>query len=132
MGLIWFVFLLASKLDGENFESDYEESLIVLSACLVNAELNENSTSMCGKTPKLRPSFGLEVALVVVVPGLGLFAMMTYGVNFTLFYTKSGKRFSSADALKQSKTTRMNSSEAQFCKKQVCALTITAAKRAAV
>jgi hypothetical protein len=84
---VWFTFLIANKLDGETKQDDYVASLTELSICLIQKEVNpeEYASIDCGVTPKVRPSYGLEIGLVFIVPGLGLFAIGVYGFNITLY-----------------------------------------------
>ena len=84
MGLVWFVFLLANKLDAETKVDVYEDALVEFGTCLIRVALGVPGLD-CGTTPSTRPFFGLTVGLVVCVPGLGLYAIVVYGFNIVLF-----------------------------------------------
>jgi len=79
MGIVWFIFLISNKLDSEVKKDEYEEAMMDLGRNLLT------DPSFTGKTPELRPNFGLEIGLVIVVPGLGLFAIAVYGFNIVLY-----------------------------------------------
>ncbi len=84
MGLVWFIFLLANKLDAEIKGDIYEDGLVEFGTCLIRVAFGVPGLD-CGEKPVTRPFFGLTVGLVICVPGLGLYAIVVYGFNIVLF-----------------------------------------------
>ena len=83
VGLVWFAFLIANKLDSETKSDAYEDSMADLGSCLIFSELGLGPPDYpglaCGDIPALRPNYALTIGLVIVVSGIGLFAIVVNG-----------------------------------------------------